>query len=231
MDWVNHYQLFLFDFDGILVNTEELHYLAYIKMCADRGFSLKWDQKTYMSIALYSATGIREGIYRELPELEREEPNWAVLYEEKKRAYFQLLVNRGPRLMPGVKELLEELERKKIKRCVVTHSPQEQIALIRSQNPILNTIPHWITREDYSQPKPAPESYLKAIERLKMEGDRVIGFEDSPRGLQALLGTEAEGILLSEVFDESELKEIRAKMAKPFDHYPTFVELFKKRSS
>ena len=33
MDWIKKYQLFLFDFDGLLVNTEEMHFLAYKQMC------------------------------------------------------------------------------------------------------------------------------------------------------------------------------------------------------
>lgn len=227
MNWIDHYQLFLFDFDGILVNTEELHYMAYLKMCADRGFSLKWDQKIYMSYALFSASGVKEGVYRELPALQKEEPCWDVLYNEKKRAYYELLQNRGPSLMPGVSELLLALEKAGIKRCVVTHSPGEQIALIRKQHPVLSTIPEWITREHYSQPKPSPECYLKAISALKQPGDRIVGFEDSPRGLQALLGTEAEGVLVSEVFNEKELQKIAEGMDRPFSHFSSFPEMFK----
>jgi beta-phosphoglucomutase len=230
MDWIHHYQLFLFDFDGILVNTEELHYKAYLKLCADRGFSLKWDMRTYMRYAMYTSTGVREGIYREFPELYREEPNWDVLYKEKKKAYFQLLEKEGVSLIPGVEVLLRDLEKAAIKRCVVTHSPSEQIMLIRSQNPILNSIPNWITREHYSQPKPSPECYLKAIEIFKAKGDRVIGFEDSPRGLKALLGTEAEGVFLTNCFDEGEIAQLVEELGK-FTHCNSFTELFAKKQS
>ena len=230
MNWIKHYQLFLFDFDGILVNTEELHYKAYLKICADRGYTLAWDLKTYMGYALYSATGVKDGVYRALPELHKEEPNWNVLYEEKKAVYYDLLLSVGPSLIPGVAQLLEALKGAEIKSCVVTHSPGEQIALIRSQHPLLNTIPHWITREHYSQPKPSSECYLKAISQLKEPGGRVIGFEDSPRGLQALLGTEAEGVLVSEVFDKDELQSIAEGVKRPFSHFSTFLDMYKKWS-
>jgi beta-phosphoglucomutase len=226
MDWINHYQLFLFDFDGILVNTEELHYKAYMKVCADRGFSLKWDHATYMSYALYSATAVQEGIYRDLPELFAQESNWDMLYREKKKVYADLLHSEGPGLMPGVAELLKALEKAGIARCVVTHSPEEHITKIRKQHPILNTIPLWITREYYSQPKPAPECYQKAIALLKNPGDRIIGFEDSPRGLKALLGTEAKGVLISDLFSSHELQKISADIGKPFSHFPSFTEMF-----
>jgi len=225
MHWIHDYQLFLFDFDGILVNTEELHYLAYKKMCADRGFTLPWDMPTYIQHAMFSATGLKEGIYREFPELKRYEPCWDILYREKKQAYAELLVNRGAALMPGVEQLLKELAEAKIKRCVVTHSSSEQISLIRARQPILNSIPIWITREDYSQPKPSPECYQKAIAKLAEKGDRVIGFEDSPRGLKALLGTDADAVFITDLFTPKEVKNIAQELDKEFEHVSTFNDI------
>jgi beta-phosphoglucomutase len=229
MDWIHHYQLFLFDFDGILVNTEELHYKAYIKICADRGFNLKWDKLTYLGHAMYTATGVKEGVYREFPELQRQEPSWDVLYKEKKKAYYQLLQEEGVALMPGVEALLTALEKKGIKRCVVTHSPAEQIHLIRKQHPLLDSIPYWITREHYSQPKPSSECYQKALAVHKSPGDHVIGFEDSPRGLKALLGTEAEGVFITEFFTPAEIAQLSEETGRPFMHFSSFLELFSKR--
>jgi beta-phosphoglucomutase len=230
MELIQDYQLFLFDFDGILVNTEELHFRAYLEMCSNRGFHLNWDQKKYLSHALYSATAVKEGIYHTLPALKKQEPCWDVLYGEKKKVYYALLQSRGPQLMPGVEKLLLKLEASGVKRCVVTHSPNEQITWIRKQHPILNTIPLWITREDYHQPKPSSECYQKAIHLLKEANDRIIGFEDSPRGLQALLGTEAEGVLISEIFDQNELQKISEGMPRPFSHFRSFEELLAKHS-
>lgn len=226
MSWIHNYQLFLFDFDGILVDTEELHYKAYLHMCASRGFPLKWDRHTYMQYALYTATGVREGIYRELPGLQKEEPCWDVLYQEKRRAYSQLLHNEGTALMPGVEKLLKDLVHAGIKRCVVTHSPAEQIELIRAQHPILNSIPEWVTREDYIEPKPSSECYEKAIAKLKAPGDRIIGFEDSPRGLKALLGTEAEGVLVTDYLRSSEIQALSETMERQFLHYSSFERVF-----
>ncbi len=200
------------------MNTEELHYLAYKKMCADRGFSLPWDMPTYIRHAMYNGTGPKEGICKEFPDLG---PNWKVHYQEKGEAYAELLETRGVTLMPGVEVLLKELDRAGIKRCVVTHSSRAQIDMIRANQPILNSIPNWITREDYSEPKPSSECYLKAIEKLAAEGDRIVGFEDSPRGLQALLGTPAEAFLVTDLFSEDEVKAL----GNGFSHIPNFHTL------
>lgn len=218
MDWIHNYQLFLFDFDGILVNSEELHYRAYKKVCLERGFSLQWDLNTYFRHAMYSATGLQEGIYREFPDLKRAESDWAILYQEKKKAYYDLLNTEGVSLMPGVQELLSELESVGIKRCVVTHSLEAQVSFIRKKNPILNSIPFWVTRECYTEPKPSSECYKKAIALYAEDRDSIIGFEDSPRGLQALLGTRAKAMFVTEFFHNNEIVELSQRLGKEFSH-------------
>jgi HAD superfamily hydrolase (TIGR01509 family) len=221
MRLVDDYHLFLFDFDGLLVNTEELHYEAYKQMCSLQGFALPWDFAEYTIYAHDSSESIKKGIYGALPGLYAKEPCWEVLHAEKKRSYMDLLNRGSVSLMPGVKELLHEIKAKGKKRCVVTHSPLEQIKMIRSQNPLLDMITHWITREDYAQPKPNPECYLKAIRMLASPSDKTIGFEDTPRGLRALLGTSASPVLVSPNAHPL-LKEISQKS---YRHIPSFLAL------
>lgn len=196
MQWIHHYQLFLFDFDGLLVNTEFLHFQAYMRMCAKRNFLLNWSFERYSQIAHHSATGLSEQIYSYFPALYAQESRWEVLYEEKKQAFLELIQEGSVQLMPGAQELLAQIKQAHIPCCVVTHSPLSLIQSIRKQLPVLNDIPYWITRENYSQPKPHSECYQLAIKQLAKIGDRIIGFEDSPRGLKALLGTEATPLLV-----------------------------------
>ena len=72
MQWIYKYQLFLFDFDGLLVDTESLHYQAYINMCATRGFDLTWNFHRYSEAAHHESTGLRDQIYAEFPKLKAE---------------------------------------------------------------------------------------------------------------------------------------------------------------
>jgi beta-phosphoglucomutase len=196
MHWIHRHQLFLFDFDGLLVNTEELHYKAYVKMCANRNINLTWDFLQYSELAHHSATAVRDALYESFPQLGIEAPDWAVLYEEKRKAFLSLLHDGAAELMPGVSQLLEALQEANIKRCVVTHSSISLISTIRERHPVLKTIPHWITREDYSKPKPDSECYQVAISKFSKESDQIIGFEDSPRGLNALRGSRALPVLI-----------------------------------
>lgn len=197
MNWINEFQLFLFDFDGLLVNTEEIHYKAYQKMCADRGFNFDWTFSRYCKAAHYRAEALQEQLYEYLPELYKAEPEWKVLYSEKTAALIEMYNQGDVQLMPGAKQLLEKLSIANVPRAVVTHSADKLVNIIRNQHPILNTIPYWITRHDYSMPKPNPECYLKAIEMHAPKDGKVIGFEDSPRGIHALLGTRAQPVIVA----------------------------------
>jgi len=210
--------LILFDFDGVLVNTEQNHYLAYKTMVESRGFNFQWDFTRYCQAAHYISTGLRDQIYEEYPALEQQEPNWEVLYEEKKANYSNLIEEGGVALMPGVESYLRYLDDNNIKRCVVTHSPLKHISMIRKQLPLLDTIPNWITREDYDKPKPSAECYLKAIDKLGVYGDRIIGYEDTPRGLQALLKTSAQSVLVC----TANYPEIIEYVKRGVWHYPSF---------
>lgn len=199
MEWIYEYQLYLFDLDGLLVNTEELHFQAYKDMLSARGFTLPWDFHRYCCTAHYHSDTIAQELYELFPALHAQEPRWEVLYSEKKQAMTEQLRSGLVEMMPGAKELLGQLQSAQIPHCVVTHSPSDLVALLRQQHPILDGIPYWIARHDYSRPKPASDCYLKAIADYAQPGDNIIGFEDSPRGLRALMGTQAQAVLIAQV--------------------------------
>ena len=75
--------IYLFDFDGLLVDTEKFHYIAYQELCRRRGGELHWEFSRFCKEAHGKAGGVWEGIARECPQVfngvTRE-----TLYEEKK---------------------------------------------------------------------------------------------------------------------------------------------------
>jgi beta-phosphoglucomutase len=215
MQWIHSYQLFLFDFDGLLVDTESLHYASYLEMSRRRGYPLDWDYRRFCLEAHGKAMGFFDGLQREYPDvfkggLLREE-----LYEEKKQIYVEMLQKESLSLMEGAGPLLDALNEYQIKSAVVTNSPSHQIALIKKKLPQLEKISSWVTREDYREPKPAPEGYLKAISLLGRPGDRIIGFEDTLKGLKALIAAGVESVLICPN-DADPVVEGRALGAKHF---------------
>jgi HAD superfamily hydrolase (TIGR01509 family) len=225
MDWIKDYQLFLFDFDGLLVDTEKMHYASYVEMCRRHGWELNWDFQRFCFEAHGKAMGIWEALGKEFPRIYAQDPK-EVLYEEKKRIYVELLQSARLELMEGVAPLLTALAEAGIGRAVVTNSPRAHIEIIKQSLPMLRTIPVWVTREDYLNPKPAPDGYLKAIEMLAKPNDRIIGFEDTLKGLKALIAAGAEGVLVCPA-DHEHVKEGTSLGARHFEKLSliSYIEL------
>lgn len=219
MQWIHRFQLFLFDFDGLLVDTENTHYQAYIDALSLRGHSLDWSFLKFCQAAHLNANALREALCAQFPDLESD---WNAFYQEKKRIYFELVSCGRIRLMPGVEPLLKALEKANIRRAVVTNSFREQTSLISSRLPVLQTLAHWVTRESYEKPKPDPECYLKAIQLYGKPGDRIVGFEDSIRGLEALKGTPALAVLIS----SAQHPLIEMAMGGSVIHFESFKEIY-----
>jgi beta-phosphoglucomutase len=198
MDWLEEYQLFLFDFDGLLVNTEHLHMQAYERLAEEVGFQPHWDFRKYCSIAHRGLHELEKYFYSQAPRLRERFPDWQPLYKRKQALYDEVIREGKCALMPGAEELLRQLRERKISCAVVTHSLAQPVAFLRSQLPVLDLIPdrNWITRDQYPEPKPHPSGYLLALERHGSGAQKVVGFEDTPRGLQALRQTRAQPVLV-----------------------------------
>ena len=194
MSWILDYSPIFFDFDGLLVNTEHLHFQAYQKMLERNGASFPWDFPSFAAVAHKSSEGLRQLITSHAPMLVASK-TWETLYDEKKKEYAKLLEAGSLDLMPGAQTILETVQMAKIPHAVVTNSTRKQTEMIREKIPVLNNIPHWITREDYENPKPSPDAYFKAIEMLG-KSDKMLGFEDALRGIRALEGAAITPILV-----------------------------------
>lgn len=221
MRWIEDYDLFLFDFDGLLVNSEPLHYQAYVNLCEKFGEELEWGFNEFCHMAHTSAFNIQRSFQDRFPDMIEKAGGWSVLYSVKKQEYLKILQSADIELMQGVEPLLEKLQEKQIPRCVVTNSPLEQTKIIRARIKKLDTIPNWITREDYEKPKPDPECYEMAIRLHGKDAQKIIGFEDSLRGLKALMGTKAQPVLIC----SPDHPQMNATIDSNVLHFSTFDEI------
>ena len=174
---------FLFDLDGLLVDSEPMHYTAFTNTAKSFGYTVPWDFRTYCQKAHTQSLGLKKAFLELFPQAE---DKWHEIYHQVK-LNFSSLINMSPlELMPGVDEFLDMLILKDKKLAVVTNSSTPMVLAIMSKQPLLKKIPLWITREDYINAKPAPDGYLKALDILKISPSRACGFEDSPRGVMSL---------------------------------------------
>lgn len=194
---LNFYDIILFDFDGLLVDTESLHFSAYKEMCLRRGVVLDWDFTRFCQEAHGSAHGIWKAFQKEYPQLLENAPR-DLLYREKKEMYQELLKTTSLKYMPGIEALLQALATSNVLSAVVTNSPRFQVECIRKKLTLLHEIPLWITREEYALAKPEPDGYLLAIEKLGKK-KRIVGFEDTLKGIRALQAAGVEAILVAPI--------------------------------
>ena len=143
--FLTSYDIILFDFDGLLVDTEPLHFFAYKEMCSKNQVHLNWDFTRFCKEAHSSALGIWKAFQKESPSLLKKKSK-DVLYQEKKEIYQELLKTTVLKLMPGVDALLQALATSNTLSAVVTNSARSQVEPVRKTLSILNVIPLWITQ-------------------------------------------------------------------------------------
>ncbi|GAB5411992.1 MAG: HAD family phosphatase [Chlamydiales bacterium] len=186
-----HHDLFLFDFDGLLVDTEPLHFQAYQDALASYGVSFDWDFNKYCKFAHAGTQVFSDAVYASFPELS--ERNWEIVRDKKKVCYLGL-VKAGPvRLMPGSEVFVRDLLSKGLKCCIVTNSTRQELEFVAKHLPLVRDL-EWIAREDYAKPKPAPDGYLEACK--KFNGKNPVGFEDTLKGILSLKAAGIRPILV-----------------------------------
>lgn len=94
--------------------------------------------------------------------------------------------------MPGAKDLIERISAEGKISVLVTNSSGHFVDKVTKDHPVLRKLSFRVVREDYSNPKPHPDSYILAYSRYVSSNDRVVGFEDSIKGVQALSYIDAD---------------------------------------
>jgi len=159
----------------LLVDSEALFFDLTRKAFADAGYQL---DSRYWGIEYLGNARHSSEIALELgmsPELARR------VIGERNEAFLKSLEQPVP-LLPDVSETIGALAGN-IRLALVTGSPRDKVELMHRDNGLLGHFEVIITEDDIRQPKPHPEPYMKAIERLGLDPDRCLAVEDSRRGL------------------------------------------------
>jgi HAD superfamily hydrolase (TIGR01509 family) len=169
----------LFDFDGLLVDTESPSYAAWADVYREHGHELTIDlwSAAIGTLDGFDPFGHLEGLLGH--PLDRERVNAARRAAEDAAADLE-------ELRDGVADYLEEAERLGLARAIVSSSGQRWI---RRHLQRLDLLDGWscivAADGDAARAKPRPTLYLEALERLEVTADEAIAFEDSPNGITA----------------------------------------------
>lgn len=189
------YEIYLLDLDGLLIDTEGLHFEAYQSAARAYGFELGWTLGEFKLRAHAAASTLREALQGPLSTSEQG-GGWAAFYNAKQMHFQRIVQERAIECMPGARELLISLQEQRARFCVVTNSTSQQVELLRARCCDLSRVQNWIVRENYRRPKPAPDGYLAALRKFRVSPARAIGFEDSLKGLTALMRAGVRGVLI-----------------------------------
>ncbi len=179
----------IFDVDGTLAETEELHRRAFNETFAQRGLGWHWDTATYRR--LLRTTGGQERMRAWRDELGVAHPDDALITEihrEKTVLWGRLLAEGGLPLRPGVAELVEQARRAGLRVGVATTTnPANVDALSRAcwGRPAHEVFDAVAAGDEVAIKKPAPDVYFLALERLGVDPAEAVAVEDSLNGIRA----------------------------------------------
>ena len=182
MNTINKNTLILLDFDGTIMKTDVFNWECYniILKKYDKEISFKDFLESILNSNL-------EYYFKEKLGFTEEEIK-IIRNDKYDLMYTQINKTESIKFIEGMEDLIIKIYEEKIPHCVVTNTSIKIISLYKKYYPILNKLENWITREDYKLPKPNSECYKLAIERYGETNNKIIGFEDSWVGYQALKG-------------------------------------------
>ncbi len=171
---------FLFDFDGLIVDTELPSRAGWEWLYREHGHELP--RKRWAT--LVGTIGAEFDPMAHLEELVGGPLDRAAL--DERRYAHELSLIQAERLRPGIAEYLAAAKTRGLKRAIVSSSSRQWVDrhLARLEETVgwdaILTADH-----DPARAKPRPDLYLEALDRLGVAADEAIAFEDSPNGVRA----------------------------------------------
>ena len=201
----DHTPAFLFDLDGTLIDSVYQHVLAWHEALEEVGFSLGvW--RIHRRIGM-SGGLLVQALSREIGQ--RLTPEQAEALQERHAAAFARYRASIP-LLPGARELLQQLRRAKVPYAIATSGRREGAQRALERLGVTAEIPV-ITRQEVQRAKPDPDLFLAAAERLNVPITRAMVVGDSVWDLLAARRAGCLGIgLLSGGYGKDELEQVGA---------------------
>lgn len=190
----------IFDMDGVLVLSENAHWLAWKNAAAKHGVELEYE--VFLScFGKVNADCIRiifgEGVIGD-DEAVR-------IADEKEQAYRDIVGSDVP-LAPGLVDLLQGLTAEGARCAVGSSGPIENVDLVLDAGGIRQYFAAAVDISTVRNGKPAPDLFLRAAELIAVPPERCVVLEDAPFGIQAArsAGMTAVGITTSHEIEQLE---------------------------
>jgi beta-phosphoglucomutase len=219
-------QAIVFDFDGVIADSEMLHLRAYQQVLAGEGISIS-NQEYFDRYLGYDDVGVFKALSQDKG-LVLDEARMQQLIERKGQRYESLAAS-GEMLFPGAAEFIRAAAAAvpiAIASGALTHEIEEVLvrADLRSLFPII------VGADQTLRSKPDPEPYQTAFARLRsltgrdLQPWRTVAIEDSKWGLVSARGADLRCVAVTNTYPATELRE-DAELVVPGLHTLTLEAL------
>jgi HAD superfamily hydrolase (TIGR01509 family) len=183
----------LFDVDGTLAETEEIHRQCFNGSFEQNGLDWHWTQDLYAE--LLAVTGgkerIRHYLSNYLPDFQapgRLDEFVADLHALKTELYTRTAASGNIPMRPGVRRLIDEARKAGLRLAIATTTTAVNVTALLHHNLAADS-EHWFdviaAGGVVAEKKPAPDIYHYAMEKLAVHPRECLAFEDSENGLHS----------------------------------------------
>ncbi|MFX1311553.1 MAG: HAD family hydrolase [Promethearchaeota archaeon] len=188
----------IFDMDGVLADTGPIHFQSWVKMAKEIG--IKFTQDLFkQTFGQQSPTIVKKLVGSEIEETLILE--WANL----KESYYREMVKDKLEPLPGVINIIKDLNSEGFKLAIGSSGPSENVELLLRTLKIKNFFDIIITAAEVKKGKPEPDVFLIAAKSLNINPNNCIVVEDAPVGIQAANNAGMKSIALMTTHNKEEL--------------------------
>lgn len=172
---------FIFDLDGVIVDTAKYHFLAWQKLANQLGIEFTHEHNE----ELKGVSRVRSlDIILELGNVQASQEDKNKWLVQKNEEYLSYLVDMDEsEILPGVLKVLEYLKSKN--QFIALGSASKNASPILEKTNIMHFFDAIVDGNDVSNAKPDPEVFLRAAQLVGVLNENAIVFEDSVAGIQA----------------------------------------------
>ncbi len=169
-----------FDLDGLLVDSEPLHFEAQRRALERRGFTYTLEDKLTVT-----GGAVRNSVRQIARKYGIEDVDG--LYRDRITIFGQLMEHELA-LRPGALDLLRRLRSRRVRCIVVTSGERDYLATVLERFGLERFFATSVTADDVARHKPDPEPYRRAAAALRLPPEACLALEDSRNGLLSAKG-------------------------------------------
>ena len=206
---MNALQAIVFDFDGVIADSERLHLRSYQDILAPEGISISTED--YLSKYLgYDDVGVFKAIGRDHG-VAMDDGRVSELIERKGQRY-ESLAAAGEMLFPGAADFIRAAAAADVPIAIASGALTHEISDVLERAGLLHLFPVIVGADQTERSKPHPDPYQAAFMRLRSHSGRdliawrSVAIEDSRWGLVSARGADLRCVAVTNTYSAAELR-------------------------